>query len=128
MFCFVCLPHPKSLTLLGTCEKKHIEKYIFYQLPKRSGLECRLQWCNFGHPDVNRTAWTKEEDKKLIKLAKDPQNNWDIIAQRLQVQKTILQAVPSLKPTHFVLKMETFSLYNILTAFLTLVENQREGS
>lgn len=29
MFCFVCLPHPKSLTLLGTCEKKHIEKYIF---------------------------------------------------------------------------------------------------
>ena len=128
MFCFVFLPHPKSLTLLGTCEKKHIEKYIFYQLPKRSGLECRLQWCNFGHPDVNRTAWTKEEDKKLIKLAKDPQNTWDIIAQKLQVQKTILQAVPSLKPTHFVLKMETFSLYNILTAFLTLVENQRESS
>ena len=128
MFCFVCLPHPKSLTLSGTCEKKHIEKYIFCQLPKRSGLECRLQWCNFGHPDVNRTAWTKEEDKKLIKLAKDPQNTWDIIAQKLQVQKTILQAVPSLEPTHFVLKMETFSLYNILTAFLTLVENQREGS
>lgn len=128
MFCFVCLPHPKSLTLLGTCEKKHIEKHIFNQLPKRSGLECRLQWCNFGHPDVNRTAWTKEEDKKLIKLAKDPQNTWDIIAQKLQVQKTILQAVPFFKPTHFVLKMETFSLFNILTAFLTLVENQREGS
>ena len=87
-----------------------------------------MQWCNFGHPDVNRTAWTKEEDKKLIKLAKDPQNTWDIIAQKLQVQKTILQAVPSLEPTHFVLKMETFSLYNIPTAFLTLVENQREGS
>ena len=87
-----------------------------------------MQWCNFGHPDVNRTAWTKEEDKKLIKLAKDPQNTWDIIAQKLQVQKTILQAVPFFKPTHFVLKMETFSLYNILTAFLTLVENQREGS
>ena len=87
-----------------------------------------MQWCNFGHPDVNRTAWTKEEDKKLIKLAKDPQNTWDIIAQKLQVQKTILQAVPFLKPTQFVLKMETFSLYNILTAFLTLVENQREGS
>ncbi|KAL9985551.1 hypothetical protein ACROYT_G007972 [Oculina patagonica] len=57
-------------------------------VPKRSGFQCRLQWCNFGHPDVNRTAWTKEEDKMLIKLAKEPQNTWDIIAQKLQTKRT----------------------------------------
>lgn len=55
------------------------------KVPKRSGFQCRLQWCNFGHPHVNRTPWTKNEDKKLIQLAKEPQNTWDVIAQKLQV-------------------------------------------
>lgn len=54
-------------------------------MQKRSGFQCRLQWCNFGHPDVNRKPWTKEEDKMLIKLAKEPGNTWDVIAQKLQV-------------------------------------------
>jgi len=52
---------------------------------KRSGFQCRLQWCNFDHPEVNRKPWTKEEDKMLIKLAKEPGNTWDVIAQKLQV-------------------------------------------
>lgn len=59
--------------------------FVLKQVPKRSGLQCRLHWCNFGHPDVNRSPWTKEEDKKLIQLAKDPQNTWVTIAQNLQV-------------------------------------------
>ena len=54
-------------------------------MPKRTGFQCRLQWCNFDHPDVNRTPWTKGEDKKLLQLAKDPNMTWVDIAQTLQV-------------------------------------------
>lgn len=59
-------------------------------MQKRSGFQCRLQWCNFGHPDVNRKPWTKEEDKMLIKLAKESGNTWDVIAQKLQVWLSLI--------------------------------------
>ncbi|XP_068710589.1 myb-like protein X isoform X2 [Montipora foliosa] len=78
---------PKE-TLLYDLEGIDWDKLSSTYVPKRTAIQCRLQWCNFGHPDVNRTPWTKEEDKKLLQLTKDPQNNWITIAQSLQTKRT----------------------------------------
>ncbi|KAM7449052.1 Myblike DNAbinding domain-containing protein [Porites harrisoni] len=64
------------------------DKISSIYVPKRTSFQCRLQWCNFDHPDVNRTPWTKDEDKKLLQLAKDPNMTWVDIAQTLQTKRT----------------------------------------
>ena len=61
---------------------------IFDQVPDRDEFECQLYWCNVLHPSINHDKFTKEEDAKILKLAKKYKNhNWEKIAQELNVSE-----------------------------------------
>ncbi|XP_032238076.2 serine-rich adhesin for platelets isoform X1 [Nematostella vectensis] len=59
-------------------------------LPKRTAMECQLQWSHFGHPRVNNKPWTKYEDKMLLSQA-SVNASWNVIAQSLQTNRTPIQ-------------------------------------
>jgi hypothetical protein len=41
--------------------------------------QCRARWVNHLAPGVQRTAWTTEEDKRLLALQASQGNNWSSI-------------------------------------------------
>ena len=46
--------------------------------------DCELYWNNFLHPDVNKTDWTKEDDRRLEELVKKHgMHDWDRVAEEL---------------------------------------------
>ncbi|XP_054793370.1 transcription factor MYB44-like [Prosopis cineraria] len=49
----------------------------------RSGKSCRLRWCNQLSPDVERGAFTPEEDEIIIKAHAQFGNKWAAIAKLL---------------------------------------------
>ncbi|XP_012286233.1 snRNA-activating protein complex subunit 4 [Orussus abietinus] len=56
---------------------------------KHSGDECQVMWNVFLHPDINKISWTKEEDSKMLRLAKKYNfQNWDGIARELKTHRT----------------------------------------
>jgi len=57
---------------------------IAQQLPGRSGKECRERWLQHLNPNINRTAWTEDEDRLIIKLQHRIGNRWADIAQRIE--------------------------------------------
>ncbi|KAL2653080.1 hypothetical protein R1flu_021208 [Riccia fluitans] len=55
----------------------------------RTAEECRTRWLNHEDPLVNKTPWTKLEDKKLLSIAQRHDNtNWGKIAQELGTRRT----------------------------------------
>ena len=52
-------------------------------LKGRTGKQCRERWHNHLNPDVNKSAWTEEEDHKIYELHKVMGNKWAEIAKHL---------------------------------------------
>ncbi|CAK9794603.1 snRNA-activating protein complex subunit 4 [Anthophora quadrimaculata] len=57
-----------------------------------SPLDCRVMWNVFLHPCINKTCWTKMEDKKLKEIAERCNlQNWDKIAKELDTRRSAYQ-------------------------------------
>eukprot|EP01113_Clastostelium_recurvatum_P049514 TRINITY_DN9185_c0_g1_i3.p1 TRINITY_DN9185_c0_g1~~TRINITY_DN9185_c0_g1_i3.p1 ORF type:complete len:959 (-),score=240.93 TRINITY_DN9185_c0_g1_i3:531-3407(-) len=58
----------------------------------RSGADCKIQWLNIDLPSLNKQAFNKDEDKKLIALAhKYRGHSWENIAQELGSGRSAVQ-------------------------------------
>lgn len=49
-------------------------------LPKKTAKQAKARWNEYLNPTINRTEWSKEEDEKLLGLAKLLPNQWRSIA------------------------------------------------
>lgn len=50
--------------------------------------DCRLRWENHLHPSVYRGPWSKEEEKKLMKVANQHHcTDWKAIAEEVGVSE-----------------------------------------
>eukprot|EP01041_Mallomonas_annulata_P001374 gene1374-2648_t len=56
---------------------------IANQLPGRIGKQCRERWHNHLNPDINKNAWTEEEDQKILLVHLTQGNKWAEIAKLL---------------------------------------------
>ncbi|KAL6494033.1 hypothetical protein OROGR_031942 [Orobanche gracilis] len=64
-------------------DKKMKWAEIAEQLPGRVGKQCRERWNNHLNPELNKSAWTKEEEKTLINAHSVYGNKWSEIAKIL---------------------------------------------
>lgn len=48
---------------------------IAQHLP-RTGKQCRERWCNYLDPNINKSAWTAEEEQVIIEAQKKIGNKW----------------------------------------------------
>lgn len=62
---------PKKWTLIA----KHLEGRI--------GKQCRERWHNHLNPSIKRTAWTEQEEIRIIQLHEQFGNQWSKIAKSL---------------------------------------------
>ncbi|KAL0464755.1 UNVERIFIED_CONTAM: Transcription factor R-1 [Sesamum latifolium] len=71
--------------LIELVQKQGNKKWceIAGHLPGRIGKQCRERWCNHLNPDINKAAWTKEEEMILIKAHGAYGNKWSEIAKLL---------------------------------------------
>ncbi|XP_028781169.1 transcription factor MYB44-like [Neltuma alba] len=70
--------------------RQHVQQHgarnwsvISKAIPGRSGKSCRLRWCNQLSPDVERGAFTPEEDEIIVKAHAKFGNKWATIAKLL---------------------------------------------
>ncbi|EOA18860.1 hypothetical protein CARUB_v10007482mg [Capsella rubella] len=49
----------------------------------RVGKQCRERWHNHLRPDIQKNAWSEEEDQILVQIHKQVGNKWTQIAKRL---------------------------------------------
>lgn len=80
--------------LLNSFLRKGIEKWgqianllnkeIHKGLKIRTGKQCKERWNNYLNPDVNRGAWTDDEDLKILESYKQNGNKWSIIAKSIK--------------------------------------------
>ncbi|XP_065175672.1 myb protein-like [Sycon ciliatum] len=52
-------------------------------LKGRIGKQCRERWHNHLNPDVNKSAWTSEEETKIFELRSQFGNKWAEIAKQM---------------------------------------------
>ena len=72
-------------------------------LPKKSAKQCKARWQEWLDPSIKKTEWTRQEDEKLLHLAKLMPTQWRTIApmvgrtamQCLQRYEQLLEAVPT---------------------------------
>ena len=56
---------------------------IASHLPGRIGKQCRERWHNHLNPDINKSAWTEEEDQIVLTSHANMGNKWAEIAKLL---------------------------------------------
>ena len=56
---------------------------IAKHLRGRTGKQCRERWHNHLNPDINKSAWTDEEDRLIFQLQQQHGNRWAEIAKYL---------------------------------------------
>jgi len=56
---------------------------ISKHLQGRTGKQCRERWHNHLNPCIDKSAWTEEEDHKILILHKQMGNRWAEIAKYL---------------------------------------------
>lgn len=49
-------------------------------LPRKSAKQVKARWCEWLSPDIRKTEWTREEEEKLLHLAKIMPTQWRTIA------------------------------------------------
>jgi Myb-like DNA-binding domain len=79
--------------LLKTVLKKGLEKWgqianllnkeIHKGLKIRTGKQCKERWNNYLNPQVNRGAWTEQEDIIALESYKTHGNKWSIISKSI---------------------------------------------
>lgn len=61
-------------------------------LKKRTPQDCELQMLMHLHPGINRSAWTRSEEKRLLELATQFKNTrWMDITQQLGTNRTVAE-------------------------------------
>lgn len=68
--------------LVGKYGAKHWTK-IAKELDGRIGKQCRERWHNHLNPHIIKSAWTEEEELKIISAHKELGNQWAKIAKLL---------------------------------------------
>jgi len=56
---------------------------IASHLPGRIGKQCRERWHNHLNPDIRKEAWSKEEDRTILRFHATKGNRWAEIAKLL---------------------------------------------
>ncbi|XP_067930138.1 transcriptional activator Myb-like isoform X1 [Watersipora subatra] len=56
---------------------------IARHLKGRTGKQCRERWHNHLNPEINKSAWTDEEDQMILELQQQHGNRWAEIAKYL---------------------------------------------
>ena len=61
--------------------------YVLMQFSESKTMgDCRLRWENHLHPSIYRGPWSKEEEKRLVKVANQRQcTDWKAIAEEVGV-------------------------------------------
>lgn len=71
--------------LIEIIERQGVGKWtaVGAKFEGRSGKQCRERWHNHLAPDVNKQAWTDEEDRTILIWQKRYGNVWSMIAQKI---------------------------------------------
>ena len=66
--------------------------YVPMQFSERKTMgDCRVRWENHLRPSIYHGSWTKEEEKKLVKVANQHQcTDWKAIAEEVGVSCSLL--------------------------------------
>lgn len=88
----------KSLPLANLVENYALpidwEDISYKMLPSRTPSQCEIYWYNELHPLLNKDLWTKDEDKQLLKLANENNNeDWNKIAHELKTNRSAVQCL-----------------------------------
>eukprot|EP01035_Chromulina_nebulosa_P018766 gene18766-24533_t len=70
-------------------------------MPGRTSKQCRERWCHHLDPNVKKSEYTDEEDKKILSLHQQLGNRWSAIAKQLpgRTENSIRSRVKALKST-----------------------------
>jgi len=49
-------------------------------LPRKTAKQCKARWFEWLDPEIKKTEWTKEEEERLLHLAKVMSSQWRTIA------------------------------------------------
>ncbi|KAA0158637.1 hypothetical protein FNF31_05284 [Cafeteria roenbergensis] len=49
-------------------------------LPRKTAAQCKARWYNWLDPSIKKTEWTRDEDERLLYLAKTRSTEWQSIA------------------------------------------------
>ncbi|KAJ2724664.1 hypothetical protein GGI07_001816 [Coemansia sp. Benny D115] len=74
---------------LAGLDWKHIARQF---VPQHRAVECAIQWATQDHPIINRTPWSKREERRLAEVAREHNGrDWVAIAKALGTQRTAAQ-------------------------------------
>ncbi len=76
------LPHLQDEILKAAVMKYGLNQWarISSLLVRKSAKQCKSRWYEWLDPAIKKTEWTREEDEKLLHLAKLMPTQWRTIA------------------------------------------------
>jgi hypothetical protein len=65
-----------------------------FYVPKKTPLECEMQWRHVDHPSINHSEqWTSKELEGLKRFGGDPKVSWEEVAAKLGTNRTAFSCV-----------------------------------